>query len=202
MAFKAVTKGGAFDIGGDLAREMLRQLTNVNGRHNADVVVPRMTATDITRRPRGMFIIDFGTDMSETEAASYESPFSYVEEHVQPVRAENRRKAYRDRWWLHVEPRPAMRAALAPLSRFIATPTVAKHRLFTWLTPPVLPEVLVVIARDDDYAFGVLHSRAHELWSLRMGTWIGVGNDPQYTPSTTFETFRPSPGRWTGRRRR
>ena len=22
-----------------------------------------------------------------------------------------------------------------------------------------------------------------------MGTWLGVGNDPRYTPSTTFETF-------------
>jgi type II restriction/modification system DNA methylase subunit YeeA len=27
------------------------------------------------------------------------------------------------------------------------------------------------------------------LWSLRLGTWLGVGNDPRYTPSTTFETF-------------
>lgn len=29
----------------------------------------------------------------------------------------------------------------------------------------------------------------HEVWSLRLGTWLGVGNDPRYTPSTTFETF-------------
>ena len=43
--------------------------------------------------------------------------------------------------------------------------------------------------RDDDYTFGVLHSRLHELWSLRTGTYLGVGNDPRYTPSTTFETF-------------
>jgi hypothetical protein len=43
--------------------------------------------------------------------------------------------------------------------------------------------------RDDDYFFGVLHSRPHELWALRMGTWLGVGNDPRYTPTTTFETF-------------
>ena len=190
LSFMGDTKGGAFDIPGEVAREMLRQPTNVNGRTNSDVVVPWVNGLDITRQPRGMFIIDFGTDMSETEAASYESPFSYVEEHVQPVRAENRRKAYRDRWWLHVEPRPAMRAALAPLSRFIATPTVAKHRLFEWLSAPTLPDhQLIAIARDDDYAFGVLHSRAHEWWSLRMGTWLGVGNDPRYTPTTTFETF-------------
>ena len=48
---------------------------------------------------------------------------------------------------------------------------------------------LIAIAREDDYAFGVLHSRAHELWSLRTGTWLGKGNDPRYTPTTTFETF-------------
>ena len=67
---------------------------------------------------------------------------------------------------------------------------VAKHRLFVWLHPSVLPENLViVIARDDDTTFGILHSRFHEIWSLRMGTFLGVGNDSRYTPSTTFETF-------------
>jgi type II restriction/modification system DNA methylase subunit YeeA len=48
---------------------------------------------------------------------------------------------------------------------------------------------LIAIARDDDTSFGILHSKFHELWSLRMGTFLGVGNDPRYTPSTTFETF-------------
>lgn len=48
---------------------------------------------------------------------------------------------------------------------------------------------IIAIARDDDTTFGILHSRFHELWALRMGTFLGVGNDPRYTPSTTFETF-------------
>ena len=83
-----------------------------------------------------------------------------------------------------------MREAIAPLTRYLATPTVAKHRVFVWFEPSVLPNhQVVVFARDDDYFFGVLHSRAHEVWSLRMGTWLGKGNDPRYTPTTTFETF-------------
>jgi hypothetical protein len=83
-----------------------------------------------------------------------------------------------------------MRAALAPLPRYVATTRVAKYRVFSWLEAHVLPEdALVVFARDDDYFFGVLQSRAHEVWSLRMGTWLGVGNDPRYTPTTCFETF-------------
>lgn len=81
-----------------------------------------------------------------------------------------------------------MRAALAPLSRFIVTPTVAKHRLFVWVEHPTLPDhQLIVFARADDYFFGVLHSRIHEVWALRMGTSLGA--TPRYTPTTSFETF-------------
>ena len=188
VSFMGDTKGGAFDVTGDVAREMLGQPTNVNGRPNADVVVPWVNGLDLTRRPRGMFIVDFGADIAAAAAAAYEAPFEYVREHVQPVRLTNRRRAYRERWWLHVEPRPAMRAALAPLRRFVATPTVAKHRLFAWLSAPTLPDhQFIVVAREDDYAFGVLHSRAHELWSLRMGT--SLEDRPRYTPTSTFETF-------------
>jgi hypothetical protein len=46
---------------------------------------------------------------------------------------------------------------------------------------------IIVFARQDDYFFGVLHSRAHEVWSLRMGT--SLEDRPRYTPTTCFETF-------------
>lgn len=46
-----------------------------------------------------------------------------------------------------------------------------------------------VIARDDDYFFGLLQSRIHELWTLAVCNWMGVGNDPRYNSSKTFETF-------------
>jgi type II restriction/modification system DNA methylase subunit YeeA len=62
--------------------------------------------------------------------------------------------------------------------------------LFVWLSAVVLPDSTVVaIARDDDTTFGILHSQFHELWALRLGTWLGKGNDPRYTSTTTFETF-------------
>jgi hypothetical protein len=73
-------------------------------------------------------------------------------------------------------------------SRQIATPRVAKHRLFVWLSPrTVVTDAVVAFARDDDYFFGVLHSRTHELWALRMGT--SLEDRPRYTPTSTFETF-------------
>jgi hypothetical protein len=49
---------------------------------------------------------------------------------------------------------------------------------------------LIVLARADDYFFGVLHSRANEAWSLRMGP--SLEDRPRYTPTTCFESF-PQP---------
>ena len=190
VAFMGDTKGGSFEVDPAHAAALLRAPPNADGRPNSDVVVPWVNGLDVTRRPRGMHIIDFGVDMSAADAARYAAPFAHVRRAVQPARASNKREAYRDRWWIHVEPRPGLRAAIAPLPRFIVTPTVARHRIFTWLRTPTLPDhQLIVVARADAYTLGVLHSRVHELWSLRMGTRLGLGNDPRYTPTTTFETF-------------
>ena len=190
LSFMGDTKGGAFDISGEVAREMLAVSGNPNGRPNSDVVVPWMNAMDLTRRSRGMFIIDFGVDMDERAAAMYQAPFEYITKHVRPLRSQNKRAAYATRWWLHVEARPAMRRALAPLRRFIVTPTTAKHRTFAWLEPPMLPDhQLIVVARDDDYTLGILHSRPHEIWALRKIGRKGVGNDPVYAPTFAFENF-------------
>ena len=190
VAFMGNTKNGAFDIPGDLAREWLRWPANPNGRPNSDVLKPWINGMDLTRRPAGKWIIDFGDEMSESAAALYEAPFGRVLEHVKPVRQRNRAQRARDFWWRHEAPRPNMQQALAGLSRYIATPTVAKHRLFVWCDARICPDhQLIVFARDDDTTFGILHSRFHELWSLRLGTWLGVGNDPRYTPTTTFQTF-------------
>jgi hypothetical protein len=117
VAFMGDTKGGAFDIPGDLARAWLNEPLNPNGRPNSDVLRPWINGLDVTRRPRDMWIVDFGWTMNEDEAALYEAPFAYVAEHVKPVRATNNRKAYAEAWWRHVEPRPALAEHVANPSR-------------------------------------------------------------------------------------
>ena len=191
VAFMGDTKGGAFDVPGEMARAWLKAPLNPNGRLNSDVLKPWVNGLDLTRRARDMWIIDFGWTMNEREAALYEKPFAHIRERVKPERAKNRRDTYRLHWWRHAETRPAMWAAIRPsLARYIVTPTVAKHRVFEWLANTICADhQLIAIARDDDTIFGILQSRFHEAWSLRLGTWLGVGNDPRYTPTTTFETF-------------
>jgi hypothetical protein len=120
-------------------------------------------------------------------------------QHVKPTRVGKREKRTNEMWWIFQWSRPVMRAAIAGLPQFIVTPEVSKHRVFKWMTPPVVPDKnLTVIARADDTTFGILHSRFHELWSLGLCTWLGKGNDPRYTPTTTFETF-PFPANLTPR---
>ena len=190
VAFMGDTKGGPFDVAGDQARAWLRLPANPNGRTNADVLKPWVNGMDLTRRPAGKWIVDFGLKMSAEDAALYEEPFRWVKEHVWPTWDKQREAERRNQWWLHHRPRPNMWAALGNLSRYIATPTVAKHRLFVWCDVRICPDhQLIVITRDDDVTFGILHSRFHEAWSLRLCTWLGKGNDPRYTPTTTFETF-------------
>ena len=184
-AFMGDTMGGPFDIPESLAFRFLEE-ANPDGRNNRQVVRPRVNGKDITSHPSKTWVIDFGVGMTMEEAALFEAPFEHANRQVRPKRDESRSKV--SNWWLHERPRPKMRNALKGLQRYVATPTTAKHRLFTWLKAEVLPDhSLIAIARDDDYTFGVLHSRIHELWALQMGTQLETR--PRYTPTTCFETF-------------
>lgn len=186
-SFSGIQKTGPFELAGDEARRWL-SLPNPHGRPNCEVVRPWLNGLDVTRRARDMWIVDFGADMPREEAALYEAPFAYATLHVKPTRLGKREARTNECYWLFQWSRPVMRRATAGLSRFIATPEVAKHRAFVWLDASVIADKnLVVLARADDATFGILHSRLHELWSLRLGT--SLEDRPRYTPTTCFETF-------------
>ena len=169
VAFQGPVKVGPFDVEGELARVWLAAPVNPNGRRNADIVRPLLNGMDITRRPSDRWIIDFGS-LNEEGASVYKAPFEFVRQHVKPVRDKNRRERRRQFWWQHGETVPGVKRAVAGLSRAIFTPRVAKHRLFVWALPAVLPDCrVVIVTRDDITTFGILHSRFHELWSLALG---------------------------------
>ena len=189
VCFQGPEKNGAFDIEGDTARQWLN-LPNPNGRPNSDVLKPRYNGLDVARRYSDGWVIDFGTSMSEADAALYEIPFEYVVKYVKPEREKNKDRNRKTYWWRFGRTGEDMRTALKGMQRYIVTPEVTKHRIFVWLDASDLPDKkLIVTARSDDTTFGILHSHFHELWSLAVCSWHGVGNDPRYTPSTTFDTF-------------
>jgi hypothetical protein len=188
IAFIGDQKSGPFEITAELAARMLAS-PNPDARSNRDVLRPWVNGEDLTGRPRGLWVVDFGVERSENDAALYEAPFEYVRQHVRPTRAASGIGG--ETWWIHWRARGDLRAALRGRWRQIGTPRVAKHRVFVWLPVETLVDSAAVsIARDDDYTFGVLQSRVHELWARGTGTQLREAESGfRYTPTTCFETF-------------
>lgn len=186
ISFQGPVKVGKFDITDSEAQAMIRN-PNPDGRSSRDVVQPWVNGSDITRRSRNMWIVNF-SEMDIEQASLYEAPFEYVRRRIKPVRLKNRDWQRRTYWWRLGRSGRDLQEAVQPLDRYIVTPRVSKHRLFVWVPADTLPDSAVIaFARDDYYFFGVLHSRIHELWALNQGTQLE--SRPRYTPTSTFETF-------------
>ena len=128
-------------------------------------------------------------ELTEAEASLYEAPFDIFADVKSRRATRTDVRGIRVSGGAMVKPGPVC-GVLSPMRRYIVTPRRCKASPVRMVAHEHSPDQpLVVIARDDDTTFGILHSRFHELWSLRLGTWLGVGNDPRYTPTTTFETF-------------
>lgn len=188
ISFEGASPKGSFDVDGTTARKWL-ELSNPGGKDNSDVVKRYLSAKDIVHKDKDRYVVDFH-GMELEEAKQYRMPMAWVREKVKPKRDTVKMKSRRENWWLFGSAAKGMRKATKDLERFIATPRVSKHRIFSWTSHEYLPnDSLTVIARDDDFTFGVLQSTIHETWALALGTWLGKGNDPRYTPTTCFETF-------------
>lgn len=81
-----------------------------------------------------------------------------------------------------------MRAAVQPLSRFIAANAQGKRILFAWCETTACPSSLTnVFVFGDDYAMGILTSRCHREWARLQSSTLRV--DIRYTPTSAFDTF-------------
>lgn len=123
---------------------------NPHGKPNHDVL-RRLVGADGTER----CIVDFPEGMSGDEAALYELPFAWLGERLGD--------SARD-FWRNPRANPALRAALARRTRYLATPRIGEPD-WAWVEPDLLPDdSLLVVARDDDFAHGLLASRWFQLW--------------------------------------
>ncbi|MBB4637589.1 class I SAM-dependent DNA methyltransferase [Longimicrobium terrae] len=163
---------------------------------NREIIRPYLNGRDLAARSRSTSIIDFAL-RSESEAAEYPLLFDIIRDRVRPHRVSKSDPASRKRWWQFARPREDLRTALAGLARYIATGETAKHRFFVFVERETAPDhMLVCIASDEPWHLGVLSSRIHTSWALAAGARLGVGNDPRYNKSVTFDPFPfPDPRR-------
>lgn len=188
LSFMGVTPAGPFDVPFEEAAAWLAE-PNPHGAPNSDVLRPYFNGKDLNQRPREQWTVDF-TGMEENLAALYESPFQDLKDRVFKLRSENSRQTNKA-WWEFERPRHEMRKAFQSLLRYIGTCRVSKHRIFVPIHSVFLPDSQVIVfAREDDFFFGVLHSRIHEVWSRAQGTQLREKESGfRYTPTTCFETF-------------
>jgi hypothetical protein len=156
--------------------------------HGAPVVKPYLGGKDLLHAARERYLIDF-SGLSEEEARrANPAAFQHVIDYVKPERDHNRRDSIRELWWRFGWERPLVRAAIAPLPRYIGTTETAKHRVFQFVPGDVLCDHMVIcMALDDAFPLSVLSSRVHVAWALAAG---GTLEDrPRYNKTRCFETF-------------
>ena len=181
-----------FGLSLDEALEMLHS-PNSTGLPNSDVLMPSIGGRKILQRATDDWVIDFGDVREIAVVAGYELPFERVKKTIYLQRAIHREPRQKQFWWLHARPSPEYRKVLKSLPRYLVTPASSKHRVFVWRDASVLVDhAAIVFGRDDDFFFGVMHSRVHENWARAPGIGTQVREREsgfRYTPKSCFEPF-------------
>jgi hypothetical protein len=160
-------------------------------------VRPYRNGRDLTARARGIFALDFFGLTSEQVRNRFPEAYQYLARTVKPERdraavqsSTRDAQEYAEKWWLFCKPRQELRQFVAGLNRFVVTVQTAKHRVFQFLNASLMPDQkLMVFGLSDAFSQGVLSSRIHTVWTLRTCGWQGVGNDPVYVKTQSFDWF-------------
>lgn len=153
------------------------------------VMHPYMNGDDLKEGRIWRFVIDFH-NLSLEEARNYPKAFQHVIDSVQSGRRVNRESRTANNWWLWRRSGQKLREAISTLERFIGTTRTSKFRVFQFCVSDLRAESkIVVVAASDAWILGVLSSSTHELFSNRIGGFLGVGNDPTYNHTDCFNKF-------------
>ncbi|WP_433456575.1 Eco57I restriction-modification methylase domain-containing protein (plasmid) [Streptomyces sp. CA-142005] len=159
----------------------------------ADALFPYLNGEDLNSRmdcSASRWVINFH-DWTETRAQEYPDLYAIIEEKVKPERAQNKRKARRERWWQYAERAPQLYRTIAGLDRVLAIALVSKTALPLWQPRgQVFSHALGVFATDRAANLTLLSSAHHYWWAITRSS--SLKGDLRYTPSDVYETF-PKP---------
>ncbi|MER9864489.1 DNA methyltransferase [Mesorhizobium sp. M0185] len=145
---------------------------------------------DVAQRPRGVMVIDLFPLGIEEVQVRFPDVYQHVLERVKPERDSNREDFRREHWWWFGRRHTDLREFLSSIPRYIATVETTKHRFFQFLDASIRPDnKIVAIGLTTGEHLAVLSSRLHVAWAIATGGWMGIGNDPVYAKSLTFDPF-------------
>lgn len=151
---------------------------------------PLRNGRDLSGECRGYWAIDMFGKTENQIRNDYPEIYQHLILNVKPERVHNRRSTRSINWWIFGEPIATFRPAMRGIDRYIATTRTAKHRVFQFLDKNILCESKVImVASNSSTYLAILSSRIHILFSIRLGGWLGVGNDATYNHSDCFYKF-------------
>ncbi len=177
--------GEGFVLSHGEANEMVQENSTLS-----QIIFPTINGQEVNNTPDqapARRIINF-FDWSLEKASGFGRAFQRVRDLVKPVRDEDNRALYRDRWWNYAENRPGLRRALTSLDACFVVPQTGKHFAFSRLPADwVFLQTLYVLASDRWSDFTVLQSCFHEAWMRKHSG--ALKNDIRYLPTKCFLTF-------------
>ena len=181
----AKPSGTGFVLGIDEASEILTREPS-----SSDVIFPYLRGEELNTSPLqepNFYVIDFGSRTLE-EAEGYKTCISLVREKVKPVRDTVKRKAHREKWWMHGELRPGLYKAIKNMEYVLVHAFTSKHLAFC-----IVPNnsrfaaPMNVFAFNEFHRFSILQSNVHLAWVLRYCSTMGTRI--RYTRTDIFNTF-------------
>ncbi|MBD2112543.1 MULTISPECIES: Eco57I restriction-modification methylase domain-containing protein [Cyanophyceae] len=185
-----VFKGhNVYGMGFFLSSEEAQNLVNKNKRNN-EVILPYLNGEELnssSSQPASRYVINF-RNWTYEEASQYGEVLKIVEERVKPQRANNKRRARREKWWLYGDYAIGLEKAIQDMDRVLAIAIISGSGAFTFVpNNQVFAHKLAVFPIDDFASFSVLQSGFHYCWAWKYSsTNLSLLN---YSPSDCFETF-------------
>lgn len=180
-----VVNGDGFLLNELEAKELIRK-----NPLNKDVVFPYINGSDLNSTPfliNRRWIINFH-DFTLEKSKEYKEPFEIIKEKVYPVRSNNKRKIYREKWWQYAEKQIQIYKSTPSLSKVLVRTQASKHSVFEFVSNDYVYDQKLVVFLTDSYIFySILNSTIHEVWSGKFsGDFGGILN---YSPTRNFESF-------------
>jgi type I restriction-modification system DNA methylase subunit len=153
---------------------------------------------DLKSQP-SRFVIDF-TFLNQIEASRFIEPYEYLRKNVLPfiekkadeekkgITKSNGRAQWLNTWWLMWRRREDLLDELNTINRYISGSRVSTRIFYDFVSSKIHPnDALINFTLDDDYSFGIIHSKFHTEWlKAKCSTLKG---DYRYTTESVWETF-------------
>jgi len=189
-----IFQGSIFLGKGFLLTEKEARLLTLKDQKNMEVIFRTINGKEINSIPNQNskdYIINF-YNWKKEKAKKYILPFRILEEKVKPFRDKQKKRNYRENWWIYAERCPGLYQGIAKLKNCFVTTMTTKYLNFSSVcTEYIFTNSLFVFITDRWDLYSVVQSSIHEQWARKYSG--ALATILRYSRTNCFATF-PFPG--------